>query len=62
MIPWNDVPVRVVRPEHLVATCLETGRMKDYERIARFIEQAAFDAAGGPAAWSRCEAGCDTGH
>lgn len=35
MIPWNDVPVRVVRPEHLVAICLETGRMKDYERIAR---------------------------
>jgi len=46
VIPWNDVPVRVVRAEHLVAICLETGRMKDYERIARFIEQKAFDAAG----------------
>jgi len=45
VIPWNDVQARVVRPEHLVAICLETGRMKDYERIARFIEQKAFDAA-----------------
>ena len=43
VIPWNDIPVRVVRPEHLVAICLETGRMKDYERIVRFIEQKAFD-------------------
>lgn len=44
VIPWNDIPVRVMRPEHLVAICLDTGRAKDYERIARFIEQNAFDA------------------
>jgi hypothetical protein len=32
-----------MRPEHLVAICLATGRMKDDERMARFIEQEAFD-------------------
>ena len=35
--------MRVMRPEHLVAICLEMGRIKDDERIARFIEQEAFD-------------------
>jgi hypothetical protein len=43
VIPWESTKVRVMRPEHLVAVCLETGRIKDYERIARFIEQEAFD-------------------
>jgi hypothetical protein len=43
VIPWENTMVRVMRPEHLVAICLETGRIKDYERIARFLEQAAFD-------------------
>jgi hypothetical protein len=43
VIPWEDTQVRVMRPEHLVAICIETGRGKDDERIARFIEQAAFD-------------------
>jgi hypothetical protein len=44
VIPWENTRVRVMRPEHLVAICLETGRIKDHERIARFIEQEAFDA------------------
>jgi hypothetical protein len=44
VIPWEDTRVRVMRPEHLVAICLETGRIKDSERIARFVEQEAFDA------------------
>jgi hypothetical protein len=43
VIPWENTTVRVMRPEHLVAICLETGRIKDDERIARFIEQEAFD-------------------
>ncbi len=43
VIDWENTPVRVMRPEHLVAICLETGRAKDYERIAKFIEQEAFD-------------------
>lgn len=44
IIEWENTQVRVMRPEHLVAICLETGRIKDYERIAKFIEQEAFDA------------------
>jgi hypothetical protein len=44
IIPWENTTVRVMRPEHLVAICLETGRIKDHERIARFVEQEAFDA------------------
>jgi hypothetical protein len=43
VVPWEDITVRVMRPEHLVAICLEMGRIKDDERIARFIEQEAFD-------------------
>src|SRR5260221_2730627 len=43
VIPWEQIKVRVMRPEHLLAICLETGRMKDHERIARFIAQDAFD-------------------
>ena len=45
VIPWESTTVRVMRPEHLVAICLETGRIKDDERIARFIEQDAFDTS-----------------
>ena len=44
VIPWENTPARVMRPEHLVAICLEAGRSKDHERIAKFIEQKAFDA------------------
>jgi hypothetical protein len=43
VIPWQDTRVRVMSPEHLVAICLATGRFKDDERIARFIEQEAFE-------------------
>jgi hypothetical protein len=45
VIPWENTQVRVMQPEHLVAICLETGRNKDYERIARFVEQEAFDTS-----------------
>jgi hypothetical protein len=35
--------VRVMRPEHLVAIMLDTGRAKDYARITRFLEAGAVD-------------------
>lgn len=35
----NGVLARVFTAEHLAAICLEVGRIKDYDRITRFIEQ-----------------------
>lgn len=40
---YNETPVRVMRPEHLVAIMLDTGRPKDYARITRFIEAGTVD-------------------
>jgi hypothetical protein len=37
----EDVPVRVARPEHLVAIMLDVGRQKDIARIAMFVSQDA---------------------
>ncbi len=37
----GETPVRVMRPEHLVAIMLDTGRAKDYARVDRFLEAAA---------------------
>jgi hypothetical protein len=34
----NDVIIRVMAPEYLVANMLETGRKKDHTRIAQFFE------------------------
>lgn len=41
---YQGVQVRVMRPEHLMAIMLQTGRRKDYVRVARFLEEGAFDA------------------
>lgn len=41
---YAGVPVRVMSPEHLVAIMLQTGRPKDFVRVARFLETDAFDA------------------
>ena len=41
---YQGVKVNVMSPEHLVAIMLQTGRSKDYVRIARFVEAEAFDA------------------
>jgi hypothetical protein len=30
---YEEVPTRVVRAEHLIAICLQTGRDKDRERV-----------------------------
>jgi len=40
-IKFARVTTRVMRPEHLVAIMLDTGRPKDYARIAMFLEQGA---------------------
>lgn len=40
---YEDAPTRVVRAEHLIAICLQTGRDKDRERVRIFREQAEVD-------------------
>jgi hypothetical protein len=40
---YEEVSTRVVRAEHLVAICLQTGRDKDRERVRIFREQAELD-------------------
>jgi hypothetical protein len=40
---YNQTPVRVMRAEHLVAIMLDTGRPKDYARMARFLEADVLD-------------------
>jgi hypothetical protein len=42
---YEETPARVLRAEHLVAICLETGRDKDRERVRIFREQAELDMA-----------------
>jgi hypothetical protein len=37
----EGVPTWVFKAEHLVAIALQTGRAKDYLRIAQFLEQDA---------------------
>lgn len=41
----NGVATRVFTAEHLAAICLEVGRPKDHDRIIRFVEAGALDAA-----------------
>ena len=40
-IKYAKVTTRIMRPEHLVAIMLDTGRPKDYLRISMFLEQGA---------------------
>jgi hypothetical protein len=40
-IKYARVTTRVMRPEHLVAIMLDTGRLKDYLRISMFLGQGA---------------------
>ena len=40
-IKYARMTTRVMRPEHLVAIMLDTGRPKDYLRISMFLEQGA---------------------
>lgn len=43
VIEVEGLPVRVARPEHLVAIMLKVGRPKDIARIAMFLSQDAVD-------------------
>ena len=40
-IKYARMTTRIMRPEHLVAIMLDTGRPKDYLRISMFLEQGA---------------------
>jgi hypothetical protein len=40
---YEDTPTRVLRAEHLVAICVQTGRDKDRERVRVLCEQAQLD-------------------
>jgi hypothetical protein len=42
---YEGTPTRVLRAEHLVAICVQTGRDKDRERVRIFLEQTALDMA-----------------
>ncbi len=44
-VDFEGVPTRVFRPEHLCAVALETGRAKDYARVAMFLEAGEVDRA-----------------
>ena len=44
-ILYEQTPTRVLRAEHLVAICLQTGREKDRQRVRVFREQAELDEA-----------------
>jgi hypothetical protein len=42
---YEDVSTRVLRAEHLVAICVQTGRRKDRERVQILMEQTTLDIA-----------------
>ncbi|MDQ3818505.1 MAG: hypothetical protein M3362_12630 [Acidobacteriota bacterium] len=42
-IRYSRVATRIMRPEHLLAIMLDTGRPKDYLRISMFLEQGTFN-------------------
>lgn len=42
-VMYEDAPTRVLRAEHLVAICLQTGREKDRERVRLLRAQATFE-------------------
>jgi hypothetical protein len=42
-IDYEGVPTRVVRAEHIVAICLQTGRDKDRQRVRLLREQGELD-------------------
>lgn len=42
-VMYEDAPTRVLRAEHLVAICLQTGREKDRDRVRLLRAQAELD-------------------
>lgn len=45
-ITLGTTPTRVLTAEHLLAIMVQTGRSKDRQRVALFLEQAEIDSAG----------------
>ena len=43
-IVYENTPTRILRAEHLMAICLQTGREKDRDRIRLFREEATIDS------------------
>ncbi len=41
---YEEIPIRVMTPEHLMAIALKTGRAKDFARLASFVESGVADA------------------
>ena len=41
----GQTPTHVMRPEHLIAIALKTGRAKDHARVAMLLEEADVDSA-----------------
>lgn len=46
IISLRITPTRVLRAEHFLAIMVQTGRAKDRQRLALFMEQAEIDSAG----------------
>lgn len=44
-IRYEQTPARVLRAEHLIAICVQTGRDKDRQRVRTFIEEAEINGA-----------------
>ncbi len=40
---YSQTPARVLRAEHLIAICVQTGRDKDRQRVRTFMEQATLE-------------------
>ena len=43
LLPYGELQTRVIRPEHLVAIMVQTGRHKDRQRFSMFMEQATIN-------------------
>jgi len=42
-VSYEQTTTRVLRPEHLAAICVQTGREKDRQRVRVFLEESALD-------------------
>ena len=42
-LPYGDTITRVLRPEHLAAIMVQTGRDKDRQRFSTFMQEAVMD-------------------
>jgi len=42
-VTYSDVKTKVISAEYLIAIALKVGRAKDFEKVARLVEQAKID-------------------